>query len=251
METLEDRLKKARTSLGLSQEEMAEAVGAKKRGYQDNERGITTPNSSVIAGFVKLGFNANWLLSGVGGMRLEQVSSIKKGADVFSDIPKCVLKEAKKNIYTLDESIKRRLNSVESEIVQVPIYSVQVSTGSGVICDDEKITGSEPYSRAYLRRRNLQFENLAIVSSKGDSMEPTITNNDRLLIDMSRTTPIDGKIFVIRLGEELYAKRVQCLVGGGLTIISDNKEYPPQVLDQTQVHQLEVIGQVMRISKDT
>ncbi len=243
METLEDRLKKARTSLGLSQEEMAEAVGAKKRGYQDNERGVTTPNSSVIAGFVKLGFNANWLLSGVGGMRLEQVRHIKPSPDI--------VEEDKVRLYNLGKPIKRRLNSVESEVVQVPIYSVQVSTGNGVICDDEKITGSEPYSRAYLRKRNLQFENLAIVSSKGDSMEPTITNNDRLLVDISRTTPIDGKIFVIRLGEELYAKRVQCLVGGGLTIISDNKEYPPQVLDQTQVHQLEVIGQVMRISKDT
>ncbi|CAH0528282.1 putative HTH-type transcriptional regulator [Allocatenococcus thiocycli] len=243
METLEDRLKKARTSLGLSQEEMAEAVGAKKRGYQDNERGVTTPNSSVIAGFVKLGFNANWLLSGVGGMRLEQVRHIKPSPDI--------VEEDKVRLYNLGKPIKRRLNSVESEVVQVPIYSVQVSTGNGAICDDEKITGSEPYSRAYLRKRNLQFENLAIVSSKGDSMEPTITNNDRLLVDISRTTPIDGKIFVIRLGEELYAKRVQCLVGGGLTIISDNKEYPPQVLDQTQVHQLEVIGQVMRISKDT
>lgn len=68
MSDLSDRLKQAREHLKLNQEEMADLVGMKRRGYQDIEqRG--TAKADVIARLVeKKGFNANWLLTGDGPM---------------------------------------------------------------------------------------------------------------------------------------------------------------------------------------
>jgi len=57
----------------MTQDEFADAIGAKKRGFQDNESGKTIPRSDVIQGIIKLGVNANWLLTGEGEMMLNSI----------------------------------------------------------------------------------------------------------------------------------------------------------------------------------
>ena len=67
--TLAERLRKARELFGVSQNEMAKRLGISKPAWQGYELGKNEPGSSVIEGLVKLGFDANWLLTGEGLMR--------------------------------------------------------------------------------------------------------------------------------------------------------------------------------------
>lgn len=67
------RLKRVRAELGLSQSELADAIGGSKRGIQDNECGKAAPASAVLRGLVRLGINANWLLTGEGPMRVKDL----------------------------------------------------------------------------------------------------------------------------------------------------------------------------------
>jgi len=64
------RMRAARDVLGLTQEGLAKAVGASKRGIQDNEAQKSVPGGDVVASMVSLGINANWLLTGEGPMLL-------------------------------------------------------------------------------------------------------------------------------------------------------------------------------------
>lgn len=64
------RLRLAREALGYAQKRMAEAAGSKFRSWQDYEADRKTPGSQVIAGLVRLGINANWVLIGEGPMML-------------------------------------------------------------------------------------------------------------------------------------------------------------------------------------
>lgn len=68
------RMRVAREALGLSQQEMAKAVGGSKRGIQDNEARNRVPGGEVIYGLVCLGINANWLLTGKGEMLMGKAS---------------------------------------------------------------------------------------------------------------------------------------------------------------------------------
>lgn len=267
MNSLEERLKAARTYLGFTQDEMANALGAKKRGYQENENGKTKPRADIIAGFVKLGINANWLLVGEGEMSLRSSidlvpnpdtisveNSIKQPlnaeltADIIGSADIDMIKKAVEKLqYT---SLKTVVDKFEEEYVLVPGYHVQVSTGHGAFPFDEGVKRHLAFRRKYLNYRKCKDNQLAVVFSRGDSMEPTIKDNDSLLIDLSCVQPVDGKIFVVRLGDDLYAKRVQCLVNGGLTLISDNKEYPPQTIAPEDLSSLKIIGQVIWIGKD-
>ncbi len=72
------RLKQLREALGYTQTGIAEAIGSKLRSWQEYERGSRIPGSQVIAGLVKLGVNANWVLVGEGPMLSKQASDEEK-----------------------------------------------------------------------------------------------------------------------------------------------------------------------------
>jgi len=54
----------------------------------------------------------------------------------------------------------------------------------------------------------------------------------------------------VRLGEELYAKRIQKRWDGAIELLSDNKEYKEQVIPASELERLALIGQVVWIGKD-
>ncbi|WP_394131123.1 helix-turn-helix transcriptional regulator [Shewanella maritima] len=116
--------------------------------------------------------------------------------------------------------------------------------------DDEKVKRKLAFRTKWLRYRGLQPESLRVVFAKGDSMEPTIHTGDSILVDITQTTLTDGSIFVLRLGDELYAKRLQKHIDGSVTIISDNKEYKEQVVSIEDLPMLNIVGKVVWIGKD-
>ena len=67
------RMKQARIFLGHSQEMLSTLLGGSKRGIQNNESGKSVPGGEVVAGFIGLGINPVWLLTGEGEMLLSDV----------------------------------------------------------------------------------------------------------------------------------------------------------------------------------
>jgi transcriptional regulator with XRE-family HTH domain len=65
-----DRLTDVRNRLGKTQSEMAEDLHIAFRSLQDNERGKSIPGGKVLSGYVRMGVNVNWLLTGEGSALL-------------------------------------------------------------------------------------------------------------------------------------------------------------------------------------
>lgn len=136
------------------------------------------------------------------------------------------------------------------EFALIPGYRVQVSAGHGALTQGEM----EPcrhlaFRRKWLKWRGFAEKDLAIVWSKGDSMEPTIGNNDTLVVHLGRTRPVDGHIYVVRNDDQLWVKRLQVLPSAWL-LLSDNKHYQPIEVPKDEQHTFEVIGQVVHIAHD-
>ena len=81
-------------------------------------------------------------------------------------------------------------------------------------------------------------------------MEPTIHSGNTLLVDLSDKLLSDGSIYVLRVGDNLFAKRLQQRFDGTVELISDNKEYKDQVVKPDELDQLQIIGKVVWIGKD-
>lgn len=142
------------------------------------------------------------------------------------------------------------ISEFNEEFILIPGYHVAVSTGHGKLCPDEQIKRHLAFRRKWLKFRGFVADGLAVVFASGDSMEPTIHTNNTLLVNTADTKLTDGSIFVLRFGEELYAKRLQKRFDGDILLISDNKEYEDQIVKADEIDKLHIIGKVVWIGKD-
>ena len=62
-----------------------------------------------------------------------------------------------------------------------------------------------------------------IIRVTGESMEPTLPDGGAILIDLANKNQKDGKIFVIRIGDELVVKRTVLDPDAGWLVVSDNR----------------------------
>lgn len=136
--------------------------------------------------------------------------------------------------------------TLEGQDDLVPIYNVYASAGMGaLVADPEEIIDQLSFPPGYLRRiTSGNPRDLAIIATKGDSMTPTLSDNDVVMIDTTkRDLSFDG-LFVLRDGgASLLVKRIgRGSRRGTVMLISDNKSYPPSERD---VSEIEVIGKVV------
>lgn len=128
----------------------------------------------------------------------------------------------------------------------VPVYNVEASAGNGTHIGDEYQVASLSFPEGYLQRiTRAQPRNLAVISVKGDSMMPTLCDDDIVMIDTTkRDLSYDG-LFVIRdNGDALLVKRIgRASRSGFVSMISDNKEQYPAV--ERALGDIEVIGKVI------
>lgn len=78
--------------------------------------------------------------------------------------------------------------------------------------------------------RNVRYsapDNLALITGYGDSMQPTFSDGDILLVDTGITEIKIDAVYVMALKDELYIKRMQRRADGTFLMISDNNAYPP------------------------
>ncbi|KMQ73752.1 S24 family peptidase [Marinobacter subterrani] len=126
----------------------------------------------------------------------------------------------------------------------VPLYDAQCSAGDGAWNEHSRVLTHLSFTRYSLRKKGLTPEQLSAIRIDGDSMEPVLHSGDTVLIDHTRTT-IEGEgIYVLRLDDHLYAKRLQRNFDG-VVIISENKQYQPVTVPRDRLNELEVIGRAV------
>lgn len=137
------------------------------------------------------------------------------------------------------------LQKLDPEFIMVHGYDVRASAGVGAPVHSEQAIGRFAFHRDWIRRKGLRPSSLAIVTAKGDSMEPTVRDGDILLVDISvHSTAIDG-IHLIERDGDLFCKRLQPLHAGGLRVVSDNEHYLPQELTAAEAEAVRVVGRVI------
>lgn len=116
----------------------------------------------------------------------------------------------------------------DDEYVLIPAYDIAVNAGHGMFSDGATNPSKHlAFRKRWVQARNLSPQCLAVLFTEGDSMVPTIPDGSAIVIDKSRTTALDGKLYVIRIDDRLYVKRTQWLINGDLSLISDNTNTTP------------------------
>ena len=145
------------------------------------------------------------------------------------------------------------LASNDDDYAYIAAYDIEASAGHGMFTDGAvKPDRYLAFRRQWIRERGLDTNRLAAIFTKGDSMTPTVPDGATIVIDLRHRMPVDGKIFVIRIGDRLWIKRTRWIPTGALRLISDNPDYEPFDIPRAELNHgdFEVCGQVVNASFD-
>lgn len=128
----------------------------------------------------------------------------------------------------------------------VPVLGeVYASMGNGITVYNESQTGTYAISNQLAKELGVSLNNAVMIFASGDSMKPTIFGGDSLLVDTSKTSIYDGRIYCVRIDGQLYAKRLQKIPPDRIKVVSDNQEkYDAFYVDKDSTFDFEVIGEI-------
>ncbi|MEO5349783.1 MAG: helix-turn-helix transcriptional regulator [Magnetococcus sp. YQC-3] len=135
--------------------------------------------------------------------------------------------------------------------VFIPGYSmVSAAAGSGYINDSEVADEMYAFRREWaVSDAGIDPERAAIIRVDGDSMEPTLSRGDVILIDRRDTSFSRDAIYVFHWDDGLFVKRIQRANNNCFDVISDNPVYDKKTLAPVDLENLRVIGRVMWVGR--
>lgn len=90
----------------------------------------------------------------------------------------------------------------------------------------------------------------SVINAIGDSMTPYINDKDKLIIQHWSGEQIqDNRVYVFRLGENLYVKRLVDNIDQ-IVIKSDNTIYPIRFLDKKECENMQIIGRIVGLMRE-
>jgi phage repressor protein C with HTH and peptisase S24 domain len=190
--TLADRLNRALAASGKSSAQLAFDADVSATAVS-NWRTGKTPTMNILRGYAvarSLGVRFEWLISGEEPMR----------------------------------AANERGNDIAIELLE---NSGEMGRGSELREDDVGVSKVYVSPRFLGRLSGTQdARSLRLIHALGDSMEPTLSAGDIVLVDLSRKAPdVDG-VYVLRAFGRLFIKRIsQNIRDGSWRISSDNPQH--------------------------
>ena len=141
-------------------------------------------------------------------------------------------------------------DSPDQGIIMIPSYDIRASAGYGAFVEREWTDEFMPFQNQFLKKLTSSNPNhLAVITVTGDSMTPTLSEGDRILVDTQESKLKRDGIYVIRNDETLSVKRISVNPSSGLlTIKSDNPLY--QTWSEVKPQSIHIIGRVVWVGRN-
>lgn len=131
----------------------------------------------------------------------------------------------------------------------VPMVEAGFAAHGGGLETQPRVLALYAFRREWLLRKG-RVESMRLVRVTGESMEPTLEDNDMVLVDLSRTDILVGRIYAVRMDNEIVVKRLE-KKPGKLVLVSDNRAlYEPLEIDLGEYVNVEVLGRVVWMARE-
>lgn len=145
--------------------------------------------------------------------------------------------------------------SSDDRYASIPVHDAFLAAGYSAQNDTEAVIGHLAFRRDWLDRMGIAADKARIVRVRGDSMAPTLHDDDMVLIDtgsrevaVRKRGPEDRRrppIFAVNTADGPRIKRVERPETGQMQLLSDNNEFPVEVLTGDRLKRAEIIGRVV------
>lgn len=124
----------------------------------------------------------------------------------------------------------------------IPKVTAKAGAGASLETGGE-VEGLYAFRKDFMGMEHISSTHSVLMEVVGDSMEPLFSEGDTLLVDKSDTEVMDGRIYVVTLGDELRVKRVQKTFRG-LLLRSENPNYADIAVEGPDLESFVVHGRV-------
>jgi phage repressor protein C with HTH and peptisase S24 domain len=217
------RIKRAREALGLTQVVLAKSVGVSQQAVMELESGRAKGTKHTAKFARALGQDAMWIELGEGRMR--EPGKAARVAQKAADAP--------------------RVPIPPDDYERIPVFDIRAAGKGGALAHDAAPIAYTMFGLDWLRAlTRTHVSKLAVLQIAGDSMEPTLCNGDRVLIDTAQSNLRREGVYVIGVEDTLTVKRVTMHPKSKrVSLRSDNPRYENYSdLDPDRLH---VAGRVI------
>ena len=216
MDSIGERIKAARKERGMTQGDLGKAVGVTQSVISEIEHGkLKSWPIHRVAIQRALGKNRSYFEP----VESDEVPEVESSADL-------------------------------PEVVSIPEYDVRLSAGGGFIVDEETTRRHWPLPRfLVVDRLGLQPSQATVQEVIGDSMEPTLSTGDYVLIDLSDQRLGLPGIFAVWDGDALVCKRLERVPGSEPSEVRLKSDNPLHGEYRVPEDRVRVIGRVRWVTR--
>lgn len=154
----------------------------------------------------------------------------------------CAIRKISLNWLFFDQAVDMLKEETEKFFHIRYFADIRASAGGGAdVFDDnyEMLSIDEKVMRNMVGLGNTDLEAIHV---DGESMEPTLQNGSIVFVDRTQTNINKDGIFIAATTAGLFIKRIRQRADGMVELISDNKNYSPEVLASEEVR---IVGKVV------
>jgi phage repressor protein C with HTH and peptisase S24 domain len=130
----------------------------------------------------------------------------------------------------------------------VQMVEMEAAAGDGANIDDARIVGPVWFRRDWIESRGIDPTQAIVITVRNDSMEKTLPQGCKILVDRARRRRRVDRIFVVSTEDGLIVKRMGRGREGDWLLVSDSDS--PDWPDRTWPRNAEVIGEVRWMARE-
>lgn len=234
--TFADRFNLALMRKGLSRRRLADLIGVSQQSVQYWATGRNAPSPERLVALARvLGVTPEWLMTGAGDENAPASTSNVR-------------------VYMPEEA-----DTPPAGVIAIPEYELTFSAGAGAEPEPEWVIVEDAtpfwYREDWFTKRRLLPSRCKRALVRGDSMEPIISSGDHIMFyeeldpSVGCVQVVEGKIYVISVGNEMRVKRLT-KVKNGLRLISENAAmFPPETYTGEECDRIRIYGRVIEITR--
>lgn len=146
------------------------------------------------------------------------------------------------------EAAREALAASRSDFRHIDVYDIEASAGDGAIVSSEQPLYDLAFRREWLEGMTRAADaELAVIRAKGESMSPTLTDGDMLLVDTTKKNINYDGLYILRYDDVLRVKRIDLNPSTRrYRVKSDNPLYDTF---EVEAADLDVVGRVIWIGR--
>lgn len=182
-------------------------------------------------------------------MGYKSKTSIHKAEQGITDLPQSKIIEFARALKTTpsylmgwEEKIEKS-NAVildKSQFIYVPVYG-KASAGNGYINMETVLYDKLIHINGY-------SHDSFLIEVSGDSMEPTISDGEYVLVDPTSIEICEGKVYVITYNNETYIKMIEKHEEDEIVLLkSVNQKYRDKIIKKEEFENVKIEGRVVKV----